>query len=472
MNVLITGDAKAHLDEIRFTFDEISMRLGIPIQLCTELTSETAHLVYGIPADGVNAAWIPFDVCCYKPESPFTNYGNPVLWAASGARNREEIDLVGGMFRLLALLDESQVSEGSRDKRGIFPVNALPQARRNTLAEPLVENHVAAIREVIQRHQVLPAALEKWPNGYKWVVLLTHDTDALNLAAVPELLFNASKLLLRRDRVRYRMVRDGLRFRRQPVENNPLFGFAGWRKFSEKTSVPNAFYLYLRRKVRPTLNDCRSSVGDRRFNWKILKAMADSGSEFGLHPPISAKNDIDEFVESKRFIEDRLETPVFGLRHHYWALDWRKPHLTYRKHVNAGFRYDLSMAWRDAAGFRTGSCLPHRPWDPGRKRGLDLYSVPTAVMDGHVILDSIDLSNPVERAMSVVQGIRHHGGIATFDWHTESAVNDYCYRGHRSVMEEIMQRITERDDVWLTTPWKAVAHWHQRRRMLLESGST
>ncbi len=472
MNVLISGEARSYLDEIRYTFDEISVRLGVPFRVITEISTESPVLVYGSRQEGADAAWIRFDSRCYKPENFFVSSGQPPLWIAKDTHAREEIDLIGGVFRLLSLLDEFHVAESSRDKRGIFPVSALPPARRDTLAEPLVENHVAAILQAIQRHRSLPPPVDRWPDGRKWVMLLTHDTDALNLAAFPELLFNASKFLLRRDQVRLRMVRDGLKFRGQPIEDNPLFGFSGWEEVAKRTSVPNAFYLYHRSKVSRTLNDCRSSVGDPRFDWKVLRSMAATGAEFGLHPPISAKDDIDEFIESKRFIEDRIEAPVFGLRHHYWALDWRRPHLTHRMHVNAGFRYDLSMAWRDAAGLRTGSCMPHRPWDPGRKRALDLYSVPTAVMDGHVITGADSSGDPVDRAMSVAQKIRDHGGIATFDWHTESAVNDYCYYGHRSVMEGIIQRVTEFNDVWLATPWQVVTHWHQRRRKLIEAGRT
>lgn len=471
MNVLVTGDARGRLNEIRYAFDEVSVRLGVPIRISAEPASNTVHLVYGDPPHGVDAPWVPFDVRCYEPGSVFTTLGKPPLWVAPGVRAVEDVDLIGGIFRLLALLDESELRDSSRDALGTFSVAAMSAARHSTLAEPLVENHVAAIQAAIERRHPLPPPLERWPNGCKWVMLLTHDTDAVSLGAIPELAFNAAKLLLRRDAVRYRMLRDGLKCRSRPIEENPLFGFSEWRRLAEETSVPDAFFLYVRRKVRPTLNDCRSSVADRRFNWKILKAMAASGTEFGLHPAISAKQDIDEFIESKRFLEDRLEAPIFGLRHHYWALDWRRPYLTYRKHVDAGFRYDMSMAWRDAAGFRTGSCLPHRPWDPGRRRGLDLYSVPTAVMDGHVLGEPEVAVDPVGRTMEIVDRIRECGGVATFDWHTESAVNDYCYRGHRSAIEAIIRRIARRGDVWLTTPWNAVAHWHQRRRILLDAGN-
>lgn len=62
------------------------------------------------------------------------------------------------------------------------------------------------------------------------------------------------------------------------------------------------------------LNDCKSSVLDPGTDRGLLRAMAADGWEFGLHPPIHAKDDIDVVLWCDRTIEERLGMAV---------LDWR-----------------------------------------------------------------------------------------------------------------------------------------------------
>ena len=465
VSILVSGCAEEHLPAIRYAISELTVRLGVPTRLSTDPTSGPFRLIYGKPVDSLNAPVVPYASCCYDGTGDFFAQGTPACWTPQSS-DKKSFDLIGGLFRLLSLADERHVAEAKRDRRGVFGVEALPDARRRVVEVPMVEHHVLAIKRLIERTGPLPTPIPRWPNGHSWAVLVTHDTDALRLSATPELFYNGVKGLLRRDSMRIRMLMDGLRHLRTPIGQNPLFGFPRWRAVSEARGIRSAFYLYVRRKVSADLNDCRSSVADPQMDWSLLREMADAGWEFGLHAPIKAKEDIDEFLLGKRFIEEHLGRTIFGLRHHYWAMDWREPHLSYRRHVNAGFRYDLSMAWRNAAGFRAGTCLPFQPWDPGRQQGLDIYAVPTAIMDGHVITEADGSHGAAERAMMLLDKVKQAGGVATLDWHTESAHDRYGYHGYRRVLEDILRTVLEQGDAWVTTPWSAVTHWHIRRQKL------
>ena len=249
----------------------------------------------------------------------------------------------------------------------------------------------------------------------------------------------------------------------EKVEKNPLFGFSNWASAHKKFNMNGAFYLYSRLKVRPTINDCKSSVKQKGFEWSILRELKSRGWEFGLHPPIKAKNDLDEFILGKAFIEDKLRSPIFGLRHHYWAFDWEKPYLTYRKLENAGFKYDLSFAWRDYPGFRAGTSMPFNIWDPQRKRGCNIYSVPTSLMDGHVTHWSATNLTPLNRSKKIIEKIISVGGVSVIDWHTESSCNKYHYGWDFQLWLKLMQYFTNRNDVWITTPWELVKYWHARK---------
>jgi hypothetical protein len=445
----------------RYSLEEASVRAGLPLRITAGEPAE-GEIVYGPAPDAWRGAALTYDPGCYDPAVRCAALGSPPLWAPEG-RPARTIDLIGGLGRLLTLADESQVPEAHRNAHGIFSVTALPPARRRARDEPLVENHTAALAKLLRTLVPgMPAPTPRWPQG-RYAVAVTHDTDAVALKAPMEIFFNGAKAVLRRDPVRARMAWEGLTLKGA----DPLFGFGVWADLERAAGVRSAFFLFGRRHARRHLNDCRSTVFGRRGNWDLLRRLADEGWEFGFHPSIWARNDDDEFVWGRETLEARLGKPVHGLRHHYWALDWRAPHLTFRKHVRAGFRYDASIAWRDDAGFRAGTCLPYRPFDPEEGHALDIYELPTAIMDWNVISSGGDTKQAVDRAMRIAGSVRQAGGALLVDWHTESAWEGYCYRNVRATLTALISELRADSDAWFTTPWQLAQHWHERRQRLL-----
>lgn len=389
------------------------------------------------------------------------------LWMGHDAANAS-FDPVAGSYRLLTYADEQQVPREARDRRGIFRSPALPPGRRQSAQIPMVDEHAAYVLQQLGRvrPELTQRIKPKWPNGKGYAVIVTHDTDAVTVGAASELATNLLKLVARRDRVYAEMFAKGLQCFRRPMMN-PLFGFPLWCDFEAARHLRSCFYLFARLvPLKRDVNDCKSSVVEQRIDWRLLRQMADSGWEFGFHAPIKAKTDIDTFVRGKEWIEEKLGTALYGLRHHYWALDWLKPHLTFRKHVNCGFRYDSSIAWRDICGFRAGTSHPFRPFDPDRNKALDLYEIPTCVMDSHVIGRDGDIGTAVEECLRTVDHVKARGGVAVLNWHTESACNAYVYRHYRTVLEKLLAVLLRDDRAWFTTPWEIVQHWHRRCKEL------
>jgi hypothetical protein len=202
--------------------------------------------------------------------------------------------------------------------------------------------------------------------------------------------------------------------------------------------------------------------------------MAEHGWEFGLHASIRAKDEIDTFSAAKRWIESKVGTHVSGLRHHYWALNWSMPHLTFRKHVNAGFRYDTSFAWRDIPGFRAGCCVPYAPFDPARDKPLSLYELPTCLMDGHLTFSDIscgalngDRSTSVKTGREILTTVRRYGGAAVLDWHQEAGLNELAYSGHLDLLDDVIKPFLDDSEAWWATPWEICQHWYRRQKILV-----
>jgi hypothetical protein len=470
----------------RYALRQLSLVLGLKFELVDRDFSRP-DAVYGDATERCpDCLWLPYDPDAYDVR--IKHQGHRIegvkVWGPASATG-PSWDLVGATFRLLTFQDESQVSEASRDNKGVFTVDSLPRERQLVLAEMLVENHAAVLsrRLAAQKQMANEFVVPLWPQGKKWVFLLSHDTDAITLGSPQELLTNLLKGLFRGDATSLTMFKDGFGYRNRPNEN-PLFGFPGWRQL-EEPRFRSCFYLFVKPKnLKRHFNDCRSTVVEQKIDWGILREMAAAGWEFGLHAPIYAKREVSALVWGKQFIEEKIGQPVSGLRHHYWALDWRQPHLTFRKHIAAGFQYDASIAWRDSEGFRAGTCFPFQPFDPDRQAAMPIFELPTCLMDGHVVEASTSSFEPpssrpkagesgAARAHTLLRQIKARNGVAFLNWHTETACNRYRYKGYVDVLTEVLRPVAADSEAWITTPRELVAWWSKRQQQLatgLQSG--
>lgn len=451
----------------RWTLGVLGTRWGLPLRFVSSVRD--AHVVYGgAPHDAGTAVPLPFDPAAYDGAGVGRAVVEPdgLRWIAPGVADPAHADLVGGAYRLLALLDEGAVPEVERDARGIFRVAALPPTRREVLDQPLVETQAGALLErVLARHPGLAAARRpRWPGGAKWAIALSHDVDAARLGAPVEIFTQIAKALLRGSRDHLRLAGLGLSALARP-DRDPWFAFDAWRAWEEARGMRSAFYVFHRAAGTPRdLNDCKSGLGDVPGGWPLLRRMAAEGWEFGLHPSIHSKDTPGAFAASKLWLEERLGRPVAGLRHHYWAIDWRRPARTLREHARAGFRYDSSMAWRDREGYRAGTALPYAPFDPESDRPLDLLELPCNLMDGHVLLADPrgrrrETASALERGRRIIERTREVGGVLTPDWHQETAFNRLHVRGYLEALGALLGPRPAERDAWCATPGEIVEYW-------------
>ena len=450
---------------VAYTFDTLALRWGIPVALHRNGEQANVHFRYGRHAQDPELD-IRFDASLSGPSAPtaLRSEGESTLWTGTAEPN----DVIGPIFRLLSLADELEVPDELRDQRGNLGTDAIPPGRREAAQLPIVEFHADWLLQRIRRRypEVARHAVPRWPHGKSYAVALTHDTDAVNLGAAKELATNLTKFVVRRDATFLRMFLTGARHLGRPA-TNPYFSFAGWREFEDALGTKSCFYLFARPPGVPgVLNDCKSSVLDRGTDWESLRRISDAGWEFGLHAPILAKRDAAFLRACKTAIEARLERPVEGVRHHYWSLDWKRPHETFRRHIEAGLSYDSSLAWRDQAGFRAGTSLPFSPYDWDTDCALPLDELPACLMDGHVLPDR-DLGAAANRAGQVIDRTKQVGGVAVLNWHTESFCNMFVFRGYRTVLEHLLVRLAADTQAWFATPSEILRHWRRRREAIL-----
>jgi hypothetical protein len=424
---------------------------------------EAADVHYG-EERRAGTAFVPYWAECYAPAEP--HVGVPAAserwWVPARRAGERPVDLIGGIARLLNLLDEAQVAEGERGADGVFMISALPKAREATHAVPLVDWHVAELGRLLQAAGVdLSGGEARWPEGARYAVVLTHDTDAAGLHDLRELL----RVSLRA--VRYRspsMLAAALSAATGWLRGvpDPQFQFAGWASLEQTLGVRSAFYVHARDGRRQHLHDPTYAVDDDP-RWNVLGDLIEEGWEVGVHAAIQSGSTTGQLARERMLLEAVVHHPVRGLRHHYWRLDWRAPWRTFRKHEEAGYTYDTSIAWRDRYGFRAGTSQPYQPFDRERRRTLDIVELPTTVMDGH-LFEYLGLT-PAE-AVAALRGlsttVRGAGGLLNLNWHQETYGNRHAHRGWRDTYETIVSELAQDPDAWIATPHE-VAHWWLER---------
>jgi len=435
---------------------------------------DRAHIHY--TSDSSRAASDSVVVRCnpslYCPETRCKVHVRGPLQIWEDARATDNFDIIGGSWRLLTLQDEWHVPVQARDRRGTFVVSALPTERAAVVGVPLVEFHAEVLGDTVARcwPRLAEAAAPRWPNGKGYALVLSHDADHVHVGFPAEVAVNLAKAALRRSAEHAALGWCGLQHMFRP-QTDPFFRFGWWRHWEAQRGLRSVFYLFVRpRGVPADLNDCKSTVADSATDWALFRRMAEDGWEFGLHPSIHARKHPWAFQAAREWLEQRLGSRVVGLRHHYFALDWRRPYETHRMQAEAGFEYDSSIAFRDAPGFRTGTCLPHQPFDPVRNEVIPLQVLPCNLMDVHALCKDITgtregHSRAVEKGRDLCRVVCQHGGALVFNWHQEVAFNQLIYGGFVDVLEEVLTDCL-RESAWIATAEEVCTYWNRKSREL------
>jgi hypothetical protein len=438
--------------------------IGMTWNVRFDLVDDEASLLYSEAAETTigTATTIRCDRAYYTRGGDFcaVERDGDVYWVPRGC-DVADADDVGTIVRLLGLLDEPRPTSDSRACGLSTPSIAQFSEQRRAIAATALADRAA--RRVLERAGIRTADLPpRWPGGKTYAVSLTHDVDSPEIGNPRELLRTIAKAVARRRHRYWWSLGRGITAcaRRRPGE---FWTFARWQRYERERGLCSAFYVYPKARGVPRhRHDPRYDIrGDR---WSILADLADAGWEVGVHSGIRSRETRERLLREKQTLEQH-GVRVDGSRHHYWEIDWRSPAMTFRRHAEAGYRYDASMTWKDVPGFRAGTAQPFFPWDPATGERVDLVVLPTCLMDGH-LFEYLGLSGSaaVEAGARVVAEARSVGGVAVLDWHERTFADTPMYPGWRRVLDVLLGDILSRGDAWVALPRDIAAHVRMRAR--------
>lgn len=153
-----------------------------------------------------------------------------------------------------------------------------------------------------------------------------------------------------------------------------------------------------------------------RLRPRLVETLLTAGAEVGLHGSYTAAKQLAVLAEEARLLRD-LGAPLAGQRYHFLRVD---PHANLRPLQELGFRYDSSLGFAGAPGFRAGIAHPFRPWNVAADRPLELVELPLAAMDatfGDERYLNLGVGDAERRLLTLLDWAAAHGGGFSLLWH-------------------------------------------------------
>jgi hypothetical protein len=184
----------------------------------------------------------------------------------------------------------------------------------------------------------------------------------------------------------------------------------------------------------------------------VFHRLHEDGFEIGLHTGYNARASAGAIRAEVRALEACAGVDVLGARHHYWHME-RPFWPTLRKHGEAGLRYDSSMSFNEAPGFRLGVALPFHPWSPDVEAPVAVLQIPNMAMDGGYFYHyNAHVAGAVEHFQGLVNTLKRYEGVASLDWHDRAAYPAApAYREWGRAYLEIIDLLAADPEVEVTT---------------------
>src|SRR5438067_194899 len=185
-----------------------------------------------------------------------------------------------------------------------------------------------------------------------------------------------------------------------------------------------------------------------RLRPQLVETLLGAGSEIGLHGSYLAADDLERLARERALLA-QLDGPLIGQRYHYLRVD---PHRNLAPLAGVGFRYDTSLGFPDALGFRAGIAHPFRPWDLEHDRPANLVEVPLAVMDATLAEDryeGLSAAAAKPRVLALLDWAAEHGGGFSILWHPER-FDAASAHGWDRLYFEVIDAVRERGGVYVT----------------------
>jgi len=186
-----------------------------------------------------------------------------------------------------------------------------------------------------------------------------------------------------------------------------------------------------------------------RLRPRLVETLREAGAEVGLHGSYLAAEELGRLAAEKETLDALAGAAVEGHRYHYLRVD---PQRNLVPLAGLGFRYDTTLGFPDALGFRAGIAHPFRPWDFEREEPSQLVEVPLAAMDATLAEEryqGLSAAAAKPQLLALLDWAAEHGGGFSILWHPER-FDAPSARGWDRLYFELLDAVRERGGICLS----------------------
>lgn len=402
------------------------------------------------------------------PVTPLSRYrGLPIIYSGhsrfdSLVRRSDKlvetnIDIIASSFFMLSRYEE--VVQDAKDQYDRFPANASLAYKDGFQDRPIVNEYIELLWSWVCSLAPELKKQPQWPENKEAAICLTHDVDYLQkYSPLPPAITIADTIVRQKNpRLALNIALDylGCLFH---LKKDPFDTFDYMLDLEQRYGFSSSFYF---------ISGGGSKLGGDYSITKpkvkrLIRKIEGKGCEVGLHGSYSSYNNPERMVSEKSMLDRTVNCKSYGCRQHY--LRWKTPD-TWRIQEKTGLMYDSSLAFVEYAGFRSGFCLPFRPFDILENRELDLWELPLTIMEGSLKEPNYQGLSPQEaykEAIRLIELVERYHGVLVLLWHNTSFDRLGGWVGWKEVYEKIMEYISQQN-IWVTNGREIIEWWRNKR---------
>ena len=339
----------------------------------------------------------------------------------------EDIDVLGSIFYYLTCAEHC--SNLPRSQYGTLEAKASPVALYGDVSRPVVDELVGYLKHLLARVGVFSVYKAKYS------LHVSCDVD------MPSLWYGVShgKVLkhLLGSIIKYKSVN---RFKSAllpwlDLSKDPYYSFPWYMDLLERHGLTGCFNF-----MGGASNPDYDVPYDLSEEWmqRLLCSIAERNHIIGFHPSFEAAQSSDLFAKELEHLNSAVgdKQHVDGGRHHYLRFLGPK---TWRMWADSGLKWDSSVGYNDAVGFRCGTAKSYCVFDIEERKQLSLTEKPLIVMEGSMLYEmKLGSCNIVKTLKKLADEVVFHGGNMSLLWHNSQLNGEEQKKLFNSAIEVLL----------------------------------
>jgi hypothetical protein len=311
----------------------------------------------------------------------------------------------------------------------------------------LFEHMNLVSNEIISRKKI-------WPDEKKYAVCLSHDVDAVKIKTIFRFLFRTYLNIMSDDKLKDKYLKFKELCKIYGLKEDIFDNFNQWIEIESKYGFHSSFYFLSRKMFESLISKDRRYSIKKRYLQRKIKEIHEKKWEVGLHGFLTSDKNLSQ---EKILLESMLGSKIIGVRQHYLRISIPDTWDSYR---GIGLKYDSSLGFADAFGFRAGTSYPFLPFNLKSEKKIDLLIIPLTIMDTCFLQsNSKNLFNEImDKFIKFKDMVANFGGVMTLLWHQEY-YNDYEYPFFKESYREILSILNQDNDVYVGSGLEIYNAW-------------